>query len=207
MFHGHMNSLPRNLKKSIEFFERLPSIGSKTARRLAFYLLRLPQKDLEEFAQNLIDLKKKSLYCENCYNLTEEKLCMICDDSKRDHSVITVVEDVLDLLSMEQGNQYSGTYHVLHGRIDPLNNIGPEDIYIPPLLRRIKENSGQIKEIILATNPNTEGEATAMYIKRQIEVLGDFTITRLAYGLPIGADIEYADYMTIQRAMEGRKEF
>lgn len=206
-----MNTLPKTLTKSIEFFEKLPGIGSKTAKRLGFYLLRIPQSDLEEFAQNLVNLKKKSLYCKKCFNLTEDEFCQICLDTKRDQSTIVVVETVLDFLSMEFGNQYKGLYHILHGRIDPLNYISPEDLYIAQLIDRVKKNS-DIKEIILATNPNVEGEATAMYIKNKLEEVKqnlnlNFKITRIAYGLPIGADLEYADYMTLQKSLEGRRDF
>lgn len=205
-----MNSLPKSLLKTIEFFEKLPSVGPKTAKRLGFYLLRMPQNDLEEAAKNIAELKKNSLYCEICFNLTEEKICAICADPKRDKSKIVVVEDVLDLLSVETGDQYGGVYHVLHGRIDPLNYVGPDEIFINQLVERLKKDTDNtIREIILATNPNMEGEATAMYIKKKLEELKktDLKITRLAYGLPIGADLEYADYMTLQRAMEGRREF
>ena len=204
-----MNSLPKPLQKTIDFFENLPGIGPKTAKRLAFYLLRIPQNELEEFAKTVVELKNKSHYCQICLNLTEDKICSICRDSQRDKEIITVVEDVLDFLSIETGRKYTGVYHVLHGRIDPLNYIGPDDIYIPHLIKRIDK---QVKEIILATNPNMEGEATAMYIKKKLNELKkqnklQFKITRLAYGLPIGADLEYADYMTLQRAMEGRREY
>lgn len=202
-------TLPKSLAKTIEFFEKLPSVGPKTAKRLAFYLLRMPQQDLEEAAENIAKLKKNSLYCKTCYNLTETEQCVICADSKRDKSMIVVVEDVLDLLSLETGNQYNGVYHVLHGRIDPLNYISPDDIFIGQLIDRVKNDADIVIEIILATNPNMEGEATAMYIKKKLEELKKkhLKITRLAYGLPIGADLEYADYMTLQRAMEGRREF
>lgn len=207
-----MTSLPRPLQKTIEFFERFPSIGPKTARRLAFFLLKIPQKDLEDYANTLMELKKKSLYCISCFNLTEDEKCTICLDTKRDQSTIAVVEDVLDLLSMEAGEKYKGVYHVLHGRIDPLNYVGPEDIYIDQLTHRVEASNGQLREIVLATNPNVEGEATAMYIKNKLKVksasLGEkLKITRLAYGLPMGADLEYADYMTLERAMEGRREY
>ncbi len=203
-----MTSLPRSLQKTIEFFERFPSIGPKTARRLAFFLLKIPQKDLEDYANTLMELKKKSLYCISCFNLTEDEKCMICLDSKRDQSTIAVVEDVLDLLSMEAGEKYRGVYHVLHGRIDPLNYVGPEDIYIDQLMRRVEASNGQLREIVLATNPNVEGEATAMYIKNKLKVKSQkLKVTRLAYGLPIGADLEYADYMTLEHAMEGRREY
>lgn len=205
-----MNSLPLPLKKAIDFFEKLPGIGPKTAKRLGFFLLRLPQDDLIDFAASLADLKKKSLYCEICSNLTEQKICSICEDVQRDHTIITVVEDVLDLLSMEMGDKYKGLYHVLHGRIDPLNYVGPDDIKTQELFRRVEKDTA-ITEIILATNPTMEGEATAMYIKKKLAEIKDknnttFKITRIAYGLPIGADLEYADYMTLQKAMEGRRE-
>lgn len=203
-----MDSLPKPLKKTIEFFEKFPNIGPKTAKRLAFFLLKIPQKDLEEAALTLVELKKRSLFCQSCFNLTEEEICLICQDKRRDKSMIAVVEDVLDLLSMETGGKYKGVYYVLHGRIDPLNYVGPEDIYIDQFLKRVKL-SNEIKEIILATNPNVEGEATAMYIKKKLQEINNngFKITRLAYGLPIGASLEYADYMTLAAALEGRREY
>jgi recombination protein RecR len=205
-----MNSLPAPLKKAIDFFEKLPGIGPKTAKRLGFFLLRLPQDDLLDFANSLSDLKKRSLYCEICANLTEEPICAICQDKERNPNVITIVEDVLDLLSMEMGDKYKGVYHVLHGRIDPLNYVGPDDIKAQELFRRVEKNDA-ITEIILATNPTMEGEATAMYIKKKLVEIKEknttaFRITRIAYGLPIGADLEYADYMTLQKAMEGRRD-
>lgn len=206
-----MKTLPKALIKTIEFFERLPNIGPKTAKRLGFFLLKIPQTDLDDFAASLINLKKSSLRCQICLNLTEGEICDICQDPQRNQNLIAVVEDVLDLLSMEFGNKYDGVYHVLHGRIDPLNYQGPDDIFISHLIKRV-EKSKKIKEIILATNPNLEGEATAIYIKHELKNVKkshglDFKITRLAYGLPIGADLEYADYMTLSRALEGRREF
>lgn len=207
-----MPSLPKPLEQAINFFQKLPSIGPKTAKRLAFYLLRMPQEDLDEFSNNLTELKKKSLRCNICLNLTEKKVCSICQNNQRDKSIIMIVEDVLDLLSLEAGDQYQGVYHVLHGRIDPLNYVSPDDIYINHLLQRIKKEGENVKEIILATNPNMEGEATAMHIKKRLEEIKGknhfkFKLTRLAYGLPIGADLEYADYMTLKKAMEGRREY
>ncbi|PIQ72706.1 recombination protein RecR [Candidatus Roizmanbacteria bacterium CG_4_10_14_0_2_um_filter_36_35] len=220
-----MSSLPNNLKKISLFLERLPGIGEKTANRLAFYFLRLPDEDLKDFAESISSLKTKTKFCKNCFNLTENNLCSICEDGKRDRSVITVVETVLDLLSFETGNIYNGIYHVLHGKIDPLNHVGPDDIRIKELLERIKELTGSpirqaqgkrvngLKEIILATNPDMEGEVTAMYIKEKIQNLkspyrvNKIKITRLAYGLPIGANLEYADYMTLKKAIEGRNKF
>ncbi len=207
-----MNTLPPSLRQVSLFLERLPGIGEKTAHRLAFYLLRLPDQDLKEFAHSVNELKEKTKLCKNCLNLTEDELCVICQDTKRDHDLITVVENVLDLLSFETGNMYDGVYHVLHGRIDPLNHISPEDIYINKLLERIEKKKESLEEIILATNPDMEGEATAMYVKNKVHELQkslgtDFKVTRLAYGLPMGANLEYADYMTLRKAMEGRNKY
>lgn len=215
-----MNSLPNNLKQIALFLERLPGIGEKTANRLAFYFLRLPDRDLKEFAENVNSLKAKTKLCKNCLNLTEDELCSICTDGTRDQNVITVVEEVLDLLSFETGNIYRGLYHVLHGKIDPLNHVGPDDIYIQQLLTRVNELTSsrvnglkkeRIKEIILAMNPDMEGEATALYIRDRLISLkknnkSAFKITRLGYGLPIGASLEYADYMTLKKSIEGRRE-
>lgn len=201
-----MSSLPSSLKQIALFLERLPGIGSKTANRLAFYFLRLPEEDLKNFASNIADLKTKTKFCKVCLNLTETELCEICEDKRRNENMVTVVEDVLDLLSFETGNIYDGVYHVLHGRIDPLNNIGPEDIYIDALVKRVA--SSKISELIIATNPDMEGEATAIYIKDRLKNKnGKLKITRLGYGLPMGANLEYADYMTLRKAIEGRTEY
>lgn len=206
-----MATLPTNLKQIAFFLQRLPGIGEKTANRLAFYFLRLPQADLEEFSKSIRDLKARTKSCKICKNLTEDEVCSICSDPQRDKNTITVVEDVLDLLSFETGNIYQGVYHVLHGKIDPLNNIGPDDIYLPSLLERIRRDK-DLKEVVLATNLDMEGEATAMYIKTKIkdmkgEAPAGLKITRLAYGLPMGANLEYADYMTLKRAIEGRNDY
>jgi len=202
-----MRTLPGSLKKISLFLERLPGIGEKTANRLSLYFLRLPEEDLEVFSKSVGGLKKTVKLCPNCHNLTENELCEICADSSRDFSVVTVVESVLDILSFESGNIYNGAYHVLHGRIDPLNHVSPEDIKIEELVQRVKKN-GKIKEIILATNPDMEGEATAIYIKNKLHSLKkQIKITRLAYGLPIGANLEYADYMTLKKAIDGRNGF
>ncbi|MGB9883072.1 MAG: recombination mediator RecR [Microgenomates group bacterium] len=200
--------LPNNLKKIALFLERLPGIGEKTANRLAFFMLKLPDEDLKEFAQNIASLKEKTKLCQRCFNFTENQLCDICADPNRDQSIVTVVETVADLLSFETGKIYNGVYHVLHGKIDPLNRVGPDDIKIAELLKRL-ESETNINELILATSPDMEGEATAMYIKNKIqdlkpEVKKKIKITRLAYGLPIGANLEYADYMTLKKALEGR---
>lgn len=212
-----MANLPSSLKQVSLFLERLPGIGSKSANRLAFYLLRLPDQDLKDFAQHISQLKAKTKRCSNCMNLTEEDVCSICQDVMRDKGKITVVEDVLDLVSFETGNIYDGMYHVLHGRIDPLNHIGPDDIFIDKLLQRIRpsdssDEENPITEVILAMNPDMEGEATAMYIRNKLQEIKqehnlDFSITRLGYGLPMGGNLEYADYMTLRKAIENRSRF
>lgn len=200
--------LPDSLKQIALFFERLPGIGGKTANRLALYLLRMPASDLQEFAKQLSELKEKTKRCSICMNLSETDMCAICSDTKRDHSIITVIESPLDLLSFEKGGIYHGTYHVLHGRIDPLNNIGPDDIFIEQLFSRLEKEKDNVTEVVLATNPDMEGEATAMYIQRKLKILNfKFKITRLGYGLPMGASVEYADYGTLGKAMENRKNF
>ncbi|EKE14848.1 MAG: recombination protein RecR [uncultured bacterium] len=211
-----MSSLPNSLKNISLFLERLPGIGEKTANRLAFFLLNLPEEDLKEFAKNVSTLKSKTKLCKDCFNFTEKEICEICDNKERDHSVICVVETVLDLLSFEQGRIYNGVYHVLHGKIDPLNRVGLDDIKIRELLERVNRLTGSrvngLKEIILATNPDMEGEATAVYIKNKLIQLtssrvNGLKISRLAYGLPMGANLEYADYMTLKKAIEGRNKF
>jgi len=207
-----MAHLPNNLKQIALFFERLPGIGQKTANRLAFYLLRLPQEDLKNFAENVTDVKTKTKMCQVCQNITENDICEICDNPQREKTIITVVEDALDILSFETGNIYQGVYHVLHGRIDPLNHISPDDIFIDRLLKRVTKNGEEIKEIILATNPDMEGEATAMYIKNKLHEIKEknkfaFKISRLGYGLPIGANLEYADYMTLKKSIENRNKY
>ncbi len=212
-----MSSLPNSLKNISLFLERLPGIGEKTANRLAFFLLNLPEEDLKEFAENISSLKSKTKLCKNCFNFTEKEACDICENNERDPSIICVVETVLDLLSFEQGRIYNGVYHVLHGKIDPLNRMGPDDIKIKELINRLVGNGykpfrTEIKEIILATNPDMEGEATAVYIKNKLKINppagGEkLKISRLAYGLPMGANLEYADYMTLKKAIEGRGQF
>jgi len=213
-----MSLLPKALSRLIESFERLPGIGPKTAQRLTFYLMHVPQEELDEFAKRLSMLKSSTVLCSVCKNIAESDPCTICVNPKRDHGVICVVEQPTDVLSLERTGHYQGTYHVLHGEIDPLNNIGPEELYIGDLLKRLQNSAHAIVEIILATNPNMEGEATAMYIQKQISTLlprrqaGKFqnsklpVVTRLAHGLPVGADIEYADDVTLSRALEGRRE-
>jgi len=200
-------TIPKAIQNLIESFEKLPGVGPKTAQRLTFYLLHVPQNELDKFAFSLQDLKKNTIICSNCFMIDDKNPCSICSDTSRDSSVVCVVEQPLDVLALEKGRGYKGIYHVLHGKIDPLENIGPDEIYIPQLLKRINE-SGEIKEVILATNPTMEGEATAMYISKQIKSQkSQVKISRIGRGLPVGADLEYADDVTLQRAMEGRSEY
>ncbi len=210
--------LARPIKRLIEAFERLPGIGPKTAARLTFYLLHVPQEELSEFASALEKLKKETVLCSICFNVAESDPCPICGDQTRDKSQICVVEQPLDVLALERAGNFKGVYHVLHGAISPLENIGPDELYIKQLLTRLRQGSGEAKEIILATNPNMEGEATALYLKKEIEKLetarlparqGNWKleITRLGQGLPTGADLEYADEVTLSRAIEGRREY
>ncbi|TSC86683.1 MAG: recombination protein RecR [Microgenomates group bacterium Gr01-1014_16] len=194
----------------IEAFERLPGIGPKTAARLTYYLLHVPQAELDRFASAVSDLKRNTVECEICHNISETSPCDICDDPNRDKSLICVVEQPLDVLAIERGDGYKGVYHVLHGTIDPLHNIGPDEIKISPLISRIQDSRFKIQEIILALNPNMEGEATSLYIKRMINdqcSMFNIKMTRLAHGLPVGGDIEYADDRTLTHAMEGRREY
>lgn len=200
--------LPKALGNLIESFEKLPGIGPKSAQRLAFYLLHVPQSELDEFAKNLSRLKEETVVCSVCFNIADTDPCWICDDPARDPGIVCVVEDALDVLAIERSGKYKGVYHVLHGVIDPLNSMGPDDIYIPQLLKRIGSLDSQVMELILATNPTMEGEATAMYIVREVQKNNNgVKITRIGRGLPIGADLEYADESTIERALEGRREY
>jgi recombination protein RecR len=200
-----MNTLPKALTKLVESFERLPGVGPKTAQRLAFYLLHVPQHELDTFAANLTQLKTQTVLCSICKNVAEADPCPICASSSRNHTIICVVERPTDVLSIEKTGVFSGLYHVLHGAIDPLNNIGPDELYIDDLLKRVKHGKETISEIIIATNPNMEGEATAMYLHKQIGK--DVKVTRLAHGLPVGGDLEYADEVTLTRALDGRREY
>ena len=201
--------IPRAIQNLVNSFERLPGIGPKTAQRLTFYLLHVPQAMLEDFASSLTNLKKQTVLCSTCYNVAEVDPCPICSSQNRDHSIICVIEQPLEILAMERSGQYKGVYHALHGAISPLNNIGPDELRIRELITRIKNQEGSLNEIILATNSNMEGEATAMYVSRAINELhiNELKITRLGQGLPTGADLEYADDLTLQRAMEGRREY
>ena len=191
------------LSRLVEQFERLPGIGHKTAQRLAFFLLNLPEGEAEKFAGAILTARQKIKYCTVCQNLAEDELCPVCANEARDHSVICVVEEPKDVIALERTGEYSGTYHVLHGAISPLDHIGPEELKIRELLLRLQDDT--VREIIMATNASTKGEATAMYLSRLIKPLG-VKATRLAYGLPVGSDLEYADEITLSRAMEGRSE-
>lgn len=200
-----MAKLPKSVIKLIEQFERLPGIGPKSAQRLVFYLLHNPEEQINEFATRLQAIKTGTTLCSICHQVTEYDPCEICSDQDRDETLLCVVEQPLDLIAIDNSNKFRGKYHVLHGSIDPLNNIGPEQIFLRDLLERLDG----VKELILATNPTMEGEATALFIKELIEKSGkyeDLKITRIGHGLPIGADIEYADGITLARALEGRRE-
>jgi len=206
-----MNLLPTSITRVIESFERLPGIGPKSATRLAFYLLHMPKEDVERFADALIKLKNGTKLCSVCKNVCEEDPCPICTNPGRDHTTLCVVEQPTDVLAIEKTGVFHGVYHVLHGLIDPLNNIGPDEIYIHELLKRVASIELRVKEIIFALNSTMESEATIMYVSKQLSAIrlqrSDMKITRLAHGLPIGADIEYADEVTLKRAMEGRREY
>lgn len=199
--------IPKALENVIESFERLPGIGVKSATRLGFYLLHVPQNDLEDFALALTNLKKNTKMCKICFNIGTTEICDVCSDNQRETDTVLVVEDALDVIAFEKSDKFKGVYHVLHGVIDPLNSLGPDDIYIPQLVKRISDDS-RIKEIIIATNPTMEGEATAMYIVKDVRKINqDMVISRIGRGLPVGADIEYADEVTLSRALEGRREY
>ena len=191
------------LARLIEEFYRLPGIGPKSAQRLAYYLLRMPAADARSLAEAIIEVKEKVTLCSVCQNVTEVDPCRICTDVERDRRVICVIEEPLDILALERTGSYHGLYHVLHGAISPMDGIGPEDLKVSELLARLR--TGDVQEIIFATNPNLEGEATSMYLSRLIGPLG-LRVTRLARGLPAGGDLEYADDVTLTRAIEGRQE-
>ena len=198
-----MRTFPAALERLSEQFARLPGIGSKTAQRLAFQVLSMPQEQAQEFADSILDAKRSIHTCPVCQNLTDEEMCPICADETRDHSTICVVAEPRDVIAMERSREYTGVYHVLHGVISPLNHVGPDDIRIRELLARLQD--GSVQEVIMATNPDTEGEATAMYLSRLLRPIG-VKVTRLAYGIPVGSQLEYADEVTLLRALEGRRE-
>jgi recombination protein RecR len=197
--------IAKPLGRLIESFQRLPGIGPKTAQRLSYYLLHVPQSELESFAEALVRLKKDTVLCSVCKNVAETDPCPICANVGRDKTQILVVEQPLDILAFEKTGKYNGQYHVLHGAISPLENIGPDELFIKDLLPRIKDG---VAEIIIATNPTMEGEATAMFIKKRLKAKnGQLKITRLGMGIPTGADLEYADEVTLTQALQGRRKF
>jgi|SRR5581483_5121841 len=198
-----MATIPKVVRELVEAFERLPGIGPKTAQRLTYYLLHAPKEEAQALAEAALALKEKTVICSVCFNISEHDPCEICSDPSRNKTLIGVVEDPLDVLALERAN-YKGLYHVLHGAISPLENIGPDELHIRELLPRLRDET--VKEVIIATNPTMEGDATAMYIERLIKPLG-VKVTRIARGLPVGGDLEYADETTLTRALEGRKEY
>lgn len=207
--NNYFMQIAKAISSLTESFEKLPGIGPKSAQRLTYYLLHVPQRELDDFSENLKRLKKDTVLCSVCKNVAETDPCSICSDKNRNHSTCLVVENPLDVLAFERSGKYKGVYHVLHGAINPLDNIGPDEIFVSDLLSRITANHSPITEVIIATNPTMEGEATAMYLAKQLK--SQFTvhcprITRLGMGIPTGADLEYADDTTLTQALEGRRE-
>ena len=198
-----MSFFPASLENLIDKFASLPGIGRKSAQRLAFHILSLPESEALSFADAVVDARKSVHCCRICQNLTEGEICAICASDRRDHGTICVVSEPRDVLSIERGHEYQGTYHVLHGALSPMSHVGPEEIRIKELLHRVAEED--VEEVIMATNPDTEGEATAMYISRLLKPF-DVKVTRLAYGIPVGSNLEFADDATLNRALEGRTE-
>lgn len=194
---------PAPISKLIDSFMKLPGIGPKTASRLAFHVLDMKEDDVVGFAKALVDVKRELTYCSVCGHITDTDPCYICEDKTRDQSMICVVEETKDVIAMEKMREYKGLYHVLHGAISPMEGVGPEDINVPALLTRLRDE--HVQELILATNPNIEGESTAMYIARLVKPIG-IKVTRLAHGLPVGGDLEYADEVTLSKAITGRTE-
>lgn len=195
--------IPEPVTRLIEAFAQLPGIGPKTASRLTFYLLRRPAEQTQVLADALLDLKEKTTFCSVCFNITDKSPCAVCRDESRDRTILCVVEEPLDVLALERTGEYRGLYHVLHGAISPVEGIGPDELRVDELMARLRREP--VKEVLLATNPNLEGEATAMYLARLIQPLG-VRLTRLARGLPVGGDLEYADAVTLGRALQGRQE-
>ena len=198
-----MSEFAPSIQKLIESFERLPSIGHKTAARLAFHVLDWNEEETNRFVSSIVDAKKNLKYCSKCFNITDNDPCQICSNPRRDQSIICVVEDVRDVAAMERTHEFKGVYHVLHGSISPMNGVGPDDIKIKELLSRLM--SEEVREVIIATNPRVEGEATAMYLSKLIKPLG-ISVTRIAHGIPVGGDLEYTDEITLTKALEGRRE-
>jgi len=193
----------KSFQKLIDVFRKMPGVGNKSAVRMAYYVLSMSDEDIEDMTKTILDAKEKICYCTICQNTTEQEICEICQSSKRDKSIICVVEQPKDVVALEKTREYYGTYHVLHGCISPMDGIGPEDIKIKELLERAADE--EVKEVILAISPNVEGDATSMYISRLLKPFG-IKITRIAYGIPVGGDLEYADQVTLAKAIEGRRE-
>lgn len=200
-----MSFFPVSLENLIDKFAALPGIGRKSAQRLAFHVLSLPDNEAESFAAAIMEAKAHVNCCKVCQNLTEGEICPVCSSDRRDKSIVCVVSEPRDVLSIERSHEYKGTYHVLHGVLSPIGHVGPDDIRISELVKRVSEDDSEIKEIIMATNPDTEGDATAMYISRLLKPF-DVKVSRLAYGIPVGSNLEFADDATLIRAIEGRIE-
>ncbi|MCK8817100.1 recombination mediator RecR [Natroniella sulfidigena] len=198
-----MKYYPKPLAELIGQLSKLPGVGPKTAQRLAFYILDMKKNEVNQLGESILEIKGKLTYCSSCHNLTQNDPCYICGDTKRDKAMICVVENVKDIIAMEKTGEYNGVYHVLHGAISPIDGLGPDDIKISDLLTRIEE--GVVEEVIIATDPNVEGQATAMYISKLLKPL-EIKVTRIAHGLPVGGDLEYADEVTLSKALEGRQE-
>jgi recombination protein RecR len=197
-----MNYYGDSVSRLIEQFSKLPGIGGKTAQRLAFHVINMPEENAKAFAECILNAKAQIKYCSHCCNLTDTDPCAVCGNPRRDHSTIMVVENPRDMAAYEKTNDYKGVYHILHGAISPMKDIGPEDIKLKELMSRLDES---VNEVIVATNPTVEGEATAMYLSRLIKPLG-IKVTRIAHGVPVGSDLEYVDEVTLSRALEGRQQ-
>lgn len=200
-----MSFFPASLENLIDKFASLPGIGRKSAQRLAFHVLALPDGEAESFANAILDAKKSVCTCRICHNLTENEICSVCASDRRDRSTVCVVAEPRDVLSIERSREYNGLYHVLHGVLSPIGRVGPDDLTISELIKRVADEDSEITEIIMATNPDTEGDATAMYISRLLKPF-EVKVTRLAYGIPVGSNLEFADDATLLRAIEGRIE-
>ncbi|HJX45845.1 MAG TPA: recombination mediator RecR [Patescibacteria group bacterium] len=199
--------VPKPLTKLIESFQKLPGIGPKTSQRLSYYLLHVPQEELDSFSDALSKLKKNTVLCSICNNVSEDNPCPICMDTSRDKTTILVVEQPLDVFAFEKTGRYKGLYHVLHGKISPLENIGPDEIYVKDLIKRVESKENAINEVIIATNPTMEGDATAMYLSGKIKDKNPkLKVSRLGMGIPTGADLQYADDVTLREALEGRRD-
>lgn len=198
--------LPKSIQNLIDEFSKLPGVGPKTAARLVFYLLTKPKEEIEILGRSVLDLSANLTYCNKCFNISEKEICLICDNDERDKSIIVVVEEPLDVMALERSIGFAGVYHVLGGVISPINGIGPDELRISQLIERIRND--EVKEIVLATNPNLEGEATATYIHQKIKELDlPLLVSRIARGIPMGGDLEYADEVTLRRSLEGRREY